>query len=359
MGFTNWLTQGTPNTSNEKAYSTTEVPAYLSDYVQNLLGGAYAAASNEYQPYAPPVPDEIKAQGQDAIDAFNASLTEEDYAPYQRIADFDPAQVKSFEDTMTAANAYKPGMENAKAAAEKSGALSTIGTAKPYLDKASATAPSTISDYMNPYQQNVIDKLGSEAQRQVNEKLMPGLSDTFTRAGQYGSTRHQELANRGVRDISDTLQQNIGTALAKGYDTSMTAAQKDLDRQATLAQVSGTLTGTEEANKNALATTMGNLAAKDQSLGITGAAAEEAVGAERRGLEQQRMDMAYNDFVNQRDDPMKKLTFLNEMVRGLPSTGSTNTKNVTTTGASYSPSPIAALAGSATGLSTLSSLLKP
>ena len=267
-------------------------------------------------------------------------------------------QNSAFETGKTAAKSYTTGLAEAGKTADKSGALSSIGAADPYLKNASVKASTNVSSYLTPYQTNVTDRMLDVAGRQVNEKLLPGLSDTFTRSGQYGSARHQELAERGVRDIASELQSNIGLQLAKGYDTSLAAAQKDLDRQATLAQTAGTLTGTEEANKNALANVQAGLAGKEQSLGLTSAAAEEAIGAQQRDLEQQRLDLAHEDFVEQRDDPMKKATFLNEQVRGLPSTGQAVSKNETNVGGSYSPSPLASIAGAASGASALSTLLK-
>lgn len=359
MSFRNWLTQGKPNTSTEKAYTTTEIPEFMSDYLTKLLGGAYAVASEGYQTYGPPIPDDIMDKGPDAVSDYLSKLPEGELDKYQRIADFDPMQTKSFETGKTAAGAYKDSLKDATATATAAGKLSAPGAAKSYLDTATTAAPNKVGDYLNPYQQNVTDRMGDIAQRQVQEKLLPGLSDTFTRSGQYGSSRHQELAQRGVRDIASELQSNIGTQLAKGYDSSMAAVQKDLDRAATAGQIAGTLTGTEEANKNALAKVQADLAGKEQSLGLTAAAAEEAVGAQQRGLEQQRLDLAYEDFVNQRDDPMKKVTFLNEAVRGLPSTGNAVSKTSTSTGATYSPSPLATIAGAASGASALNTLLKP
>ena len=359
MGFTGFLTQGTPNTSNTKAYTTTEIPEYMSSYLQNLLSGAYAAANEGYTAYGPAIPDDIKAKGPQAEADYLATLPKSETDKYQRIADFDPMQETAFKSGKTAANAYTTDLADAEKTAKTSSGLSAIGAANPYLKTASATAPTNIEDYLNPYKENVTDKMSEIAERQVREKLMPALSDTFTRSGQYGSSRHQELAERGVRDIASELQSNIGAQLAKGYDTSLGAAQKDLDRQATLAQTAGTLTGTEEANKNALANVQAGLAGKAQSLGLTGAAAEEAIGAQQRDLEQQRLDLAHEDFVNQRDDPMKKATFLNEMVRGLPSTGSAVTKNETNVGGSYSASPLAGIAGAASGAAALSTLMKP
>ena len=42
--FTNFLTQGQPLPSSSSTLTTSQVPQYLSDYLYNLMNGAYSAA---------------------------------------------------------------------------------------------------------------------------------------------------------------------------------------------------------------------------------------------------------------------------------------------------------------------------
>ena len=219
MAFLNFLTQGTPLPSTTSSLTTNQVPQYLSDYLYNLMSGAYSAAQQEYQPYGGP-----------------------------RIAGFTDPQQAAFQTSQQAATAYQPQLEAAKQTATQAGGLSTIGAAQPYFSQAGKTLPSTIQDYMNPYQKNVIETMGSEAQRQLQEKILPAIGDQFTRAGQFGSTRQQEIAQRGVRDVASDLEASIGKQLAAGYTTAGTQAQADLQRMASIGQAAGQLTGTEEAN---------------------------------------------------------------------------------------------------------------
>jgi len=329
MAFLNFLTQGTPLPSTTSALTTSQVPQYLSDYLYNLMSGAYSAAQQPYQTYGGP-----------------------------RIAGFTDPQTQAFSQTAQAAGAYQPQLQAAEKTAGTAGALSTIGAAQPYFSAAAQTTPGVIQNYMNPYQQNVIETMGTEAQRQLQEKILPAIGDQFTRAGQFGSSRQQEIAQRGVRDIASDLESNIGKQLAAGYTTAGTQAQADLARQASLGQAAGQLTGTEEANKAALAGVQAGLGQKEQALGITGAAALEATGAQQQAMNQKNLDLAYQDFQQQTAYPEQQLGFLSNIVRGLPSGGSTGSQTSTSLGSTYSASPLASLASAGLSAAALSNLLK-
>jgi hypothetical protein len=328
MAFLNFLTQGAPLPSTTSTLTTSQVPQYLSDYLYNLMSGAYSAAQQPYQPYAGP-----------------------------RIAGFTEPQQAAFQSSQQAATAYQPELQAAQQTATQAGGLSTVGAAQPYFSAASQTLPSTIQQYMNPYQQNVIDRMGTEAQRQLQEKILPAIGDQFTRAGQFGSSRQQEIAQRGVRDVASDLEANIGKQLAAGYTTAGTQAQADLQRMASLGQAAGQLTGTEEANKAALAGVQAGLGQKAQALGLTGAAAQEAVGAQQQALNQRNLDLAYQDFQTQTQYPEQQLGFLSNIVRGLPSGGGTQTGATTSLGQTYSASPLASLASAGLSAAALSNLL--
>ena len=329
MAFLNFLTQGQPLPSSTSSLTTSQVPQYLSDYLYNLMSGAYSAAQQPYQAYEGP-----------------------------RIAGFTEPQQAAFTQTTDAAGAYKPELAAAGETAAGAGALSTIGAAQPYFSAAAQTTPGVIQDYMNPYQKNVIETMGSEAQRQLQEKILPAIGDQFTRAGQFGSSRQQEIAQRGVRDIASDLEANIGKQLAAGYTTAGTQAQADLARQASIGQAAGALTGTEEANKAALAGVQAGLGQKAQALGLTGAAATETVGAQQQAMNQKNLDLAYQDFQNQTAYPEQQLGFLSNIVRGLPSGGGTQAQSSTSMGSTYSASPLASLASAGLSAAALSNLMK-
>jgi len=329
MAFLNFLTQGQPLPSTSSTLTTSQVPQYLSDYLYNLMSGAYSAAQQPYQPYAGP-----------------------------RIADFTPEQQAAFGATNTAAQAYQPELAAAQQTAAQGAGLNTLTAAQPYFAAASQNLPSTIGQYMNPYQQNVIEAMGTQAQRQLQEKILPAIGDQFTRAGQFGSSRQQEIAQRGVRDVASDLEQNIGKQLAQGYTTAGTQAQADLQRQASLGQAAGQLAGTQEQQAANLAGVQAGLGQKAQALGLTGAAAQEAVGAEQQALNQKNLDLAYQDFMTQTQYPEQQLGFLSNIVRGLPSGGGTTSGATSSLGQTYSASPLASLASAGLSAAALGNLLK-
>ena len=327
--FLNFLTQGQPLPTSSSTLSTSQVPQYLSDYLYNLMNGAYSAAQQPYQAYGGP-----------------------------RIAGFTPTQTQAFGMTQDASTAYQPGMNAATQAATAGAGLNTLGAAQPYFNAASQNVPGVISDYMNPYTQNVVNQLGTQASQQLKEKILPQINDEFTRGGQYGSSRQQEIAQRGARDISNTLEQNIGTILAQGYTTAGQQAQTDLSRQASLGQAAGTLTGTQETSDINLANVNAALGQKQQALGLQGAAALEATGSEQQNMNQQNLNLAYQDFLTQTQYPEQQLGFLSNIVRGLPSGGSTTSSATTGTGQSYSASPLASIASAGLSAAALGNLLK-
>lgn len=329
MAFLNFLTQGQPLPSSTSSLTTSQVPQYLSDYLYNLMSGAYSAAQEEYQPYTGP-----------------------------RIAGFSPDQLAAFDVTRQTSGAYKPQLAAAEQSAGAGAGLSPTEAAQPYFNAASANVPGVINQYMNPYQENVTNRMGDIAARQIREKLMPELGDTFTRAGQFGSTRQQELAQRGVRDISEGLASQIGAQLAQGYTTAGQQAQEDLRRQASIGQAAGTLTGTEMQNLANLANVQASLGQKEQALGLQGAGALETIGMTQQGQAQKNLDLAYQDFLRQTQYPKEQIRFLNEAVRGLPSGGGTQTGATTSMGQSYSASPLAQLASAGMSAAALSNLLK-
>lgn len=389
MAFMNFLTQGTPLPSSTSSLTTQQVPQYLSDFIYNTLSGAYQAAQQEYQPYKGPriadftpeqlnamqmvtgqrpssAPKEWQPYGNDVSSSFEGPVPGVTPTPAGTISTMDTAEPGSdYFATGTAsplpsggiATSYMPQLQAAEQTAAKSGALSTLGAAQPYFDKAGKTLPGVISDYMNPYQQQVIDRMGDEAQRQLQEKILPAIGDQFTRAGQFGSSRQQEIAQRGVRDIASDLEANIGKQLAAGYTTAGTQAQNDLTRLASIGKEAGALTGTEEVNKANLANIQAGLGQKAQTLGLTGAAALEGIGAQQQALNQKNLDLAYKDFKEQETYPKEQIGWASNIVRGLPSGGGTTSQATTSVGNTYSASPLASLASAGLSAAAVGNLL--
>jgi hypothetical protein len=137
-------------------------------------------------------------------------------------------------------------------------------------------------------------------------------------------------------------QQNLQSLLQTqqlGAQTGLQAAQSN--QQAALEaqrmaeqsrQFGGTLglQGLQQAGQ--AAATLGQLGATQQQADIARLQAQAAAAGQPRALEQQRLDLAYADFLRQRDYPMEQLNYFSSLLRGMPvQLGSTQT--------SYAPPP--------------------
>jgi len=108
----------------------------------------------------------------------------------------------------------------------------TLGQASQMLTGAGGVAaPEIVGGYMNPYQDYVVDEMGRLTQRNIQENVLPALGAAATGSGQFGSRRQQQVTGNTLRDIQSDLLGRQYQALAGGYDTSIKAAQADLQRQ--------------------------------------------------------------------------------------------------------------------------------
>jgi len=139
----------------------------------------------------------------------------------------------------------------------------------------------TAAQYMNPYLQGVLQPQLEELRRQSQINLQPNLAK-LTQAGGYGGGRQAIMQSEADRNLLQTQNQAIGTGYSNAYDKAMQQFN------------------TEQGQAKTLADLMGQ------------------AGAQQRGIEQEGITADYNEFLAQRDDPLKKVQFLQSMLQGLP-----------------------------------------
>lgn len=146
-----------------------------------------------------------------------------------------------------------------------------------------ATSPTTgiAQQYMNPYLQSVLQPQLEELRRQSQINAQPGLAK-MTQAGGYGGGRQAIMESENNRNLLQAQNQAIGTGYSNAYDKAMQQFNTEQGQAKTLADLMGT------------------------------------AGAQQRGIEQEGITADYNEFLAQRDDPMKKVQFLQSMLQGLP-----------------------------------------
>jgi hypothetical protein len=140
----------------------------------------------------------------------------------------------------------------------------------------------------------------------------------------------EELGIRGTRDIMEGLNEQNLAALSGAYGQAGELFGADRTRDIQAGEIRG---GLEEAGgrlgvQQGLgmlqgAETAGQLGEASSKLGYADAAALESVGRSRRDMGQRSLDTAYGDFREQRELPMDRVKFMSDIVRGLPTSTST------------------------------------
>lgn len=268
--------------------SATQLPEWYNEYTKNMLGRAQAVADLPYATYGGP-----------------------------RIAGFTPTEQTGFEATREAAGAYKPLLGGAELALGKAATTSGMGAAQPYLAGASTTFPQAVGQYMNPYTQNVVNRISDLGVRQLQEKFLPAIGEEFTRAGQFGGSRMGEFGARALRDVQEAVLGEQAKALESGYKTAADIYGADVSRMADLARISGGLGAQDVQSLMGLAGKYGELGTTAQQLGLTGAKAIGGTGAAEREMQQANLNLAYEDFLRQQGYPAEQAKFLSGMLQGV------------------------------------------
>jgi hypothetical protein len=164
------------------------------------------------------------------------------------------------------------------------GASDALGVqmAQPYLGAAGQSAAQTVGQYMNPYTENVVNRIGELGTRALREQVLPGIEGEMIRAGQFGGTRQAELTGRAIRDATEGISAQQSQALERGFAQSLGAAQQEQTRQ-------------------------GALASQAQQLGLTGLGALQQAGGMQQAQTQRNLDLAASDFERQFAYPQEQV----------------------------------------------------
>jgi hypothetical protein len=232
--------------ATQTTQTQTILPAWYTQYAQDLLGRASAATSQPYQRYEA-----------------------------ARIAGFQPEQEQAFDLFQQGMGSYQPYVNAATEAVNR-------GTG-------SFTDPGVAGRYMNPYIQSVISGIGSTAARNLSENILPQINRTFVGGGTFGGSRSAEFTQRAIRDTQ-------AQALSKQMEAMADAYKSGADLYGT--EASRALTGAQQYSQ------LGETAQNQRLRELTGL---ESIGAKRQELGQKSADLAYEDFQRQRDFPLTQV----------------------------------------------------
>ncbi len=263
------------------------------------------------------------------------NLGAEPYQPFtggpfngEKLAPFSNLQNQSFD---LAQRYAQPAPQYGQAQGAIQGALGrNVGTEiAPYLQSAT-TAPGAaeIGQFFNPYQQQVVENIGRYGSRNLTENILPNIQNRFISSGQYGSTGHQNLTNRAIRDTQEGISQAQASALHGGYNTALQSALGQQERQLQAGQLAGTTAGRDAERQILGGEALQNLAGAEQTHGLRGVGVLSQLGGQQQQQVQNAHNIAVQDFMAEKRHPYQQLQFEHEIARGLPVTSQIYSQNI-------------------------------
>lgn len=367
---------GSAPSKTSQTVTQSNVPEYAKPYFTDILNRSKALSSQPYVPF-----------GGERI----AGLTPEQQGLQQQTLGMQaPGQFGAATDMAQAA-----GQASMNAGQYTPGQFTSQQVAAPNLNYYQLSDPDSFGQaqadqYMSPYMQSVLDVQKRKAIQDAQQsQLMTNLG--AARQGTYGGAR-QLLAGT---QREDALGRQLGDIQATGLQSAYENAQQQFERDRTAR------TGTQRANLEAAlgvqqlgaegdlrsqlanqqygleaqklgeqsrqfgtesglrgyaqalqgAQTLGQLGEGQQAADLRLLQAQQAAAGQTQNLEQRGLDLAYADFLRQRDYPMEQLGYYSNLLRGLPiQMGSTAT--------TYAPPPsmLGQLAGAGLGAAGISKL---
>lgn len=149
--------------------------------------------------------------------------------------------------------------------------------------------PQRRQDYMNPYMQDVVDKIREEGLRTFKEGILPSLEAQFIRRGAHGGSRHAQLAQRAARDIQGEILARQTQARHTGYGQA------------------ANLFGNDQLRKLQHGQDIRNIATQQQGSNLADITSLMDMGRYRQSHEQHGKDNEYFNFMRKRNEPLELL----------------------------------------------------
>ena len=256
------------------------------------------------------------------------AISREDYIPYggQRIAGFDPAQAAAHQQMLAL---QSPGGATSDFALARhnlgqvgqyglQAAGGGINRANQYLAAPSEQfGAAQAEQYMNPYQQAVTDV----ALRNAREGALQRANRAALRSagrGSAGGARQAVAQAMADRDEGRLLSDIQTKGSERGYLSAQQQFERDRAAQYRQAQLGSQfgMQGLQAAGQAARG--FAALGPAEQEMEMQRISAQERVGGIRQAQEQRGMDLAYQDFLRQRDYPKEQMGWYSGILRGLP-----------------------------------------
>jgi len=294
-----------PAAPTQTTVQNTNIPDYLQPYAETMLGATQQQLFNT----------------QTNADTGQVDITGvKPYVPYSSnpadyVAGFSPMQQAAQQG---AANLQVPGQYGAATQAAGMGTMGSFGLAGQEAQTGqnlaqASTNPGIVGAYMNPYIQNAL----APSQQLLNQQYgMQGAQEqgAATSAGAFGGSR--EALMSGLNQQNRMLAQNqlVGNAYQNAYGSAQNqmntvSAQGLAGQQAAMQGLGQGISGA-----NTLAGIGGQQLGAQQNVIAT----QSQAGQQQQTQQQNILNQAIQNYATAQQYPEQQLSFMNSMLRGLP-----------------------------------------
>ena len=233
--------------------------------------------------------------------------------PQQRVADLDPLQQQAFALAPQMFGAYAPFIRGAGGQAG-AGAAALAGGLGMLADPTRS-----ISMFMNPYEQQVIDQTMADIAR-AGDIQKQGIGAKAVRAGAFGGSRQAIAESELGRNVLDRQARAAAQLRQGGFRDALTASQKAAQLMGGLGQAYGQLAGTTA-----------DIGRVGSELGRADLGMLSQLGEVGRRYQQQVIEADRQNQLQQVQEPFTRLQLGQQLLKGMPSTNLSSTFKSTAT----------------------------
>jgi len=203
-------------------------------------------------------------------------------------ADATPLQQAAFTGVANQVGTYAPALEASAKALGSAYNTDITGAVNPYLTSGTSSSADLVTNYMNPYTTNVVDKIRLANQQNIQQNLSPGITGGAVGSGQFGSQRGANALALGISnaDIGALAQQ--AAALQSGYSDALKASQAQRANQMQAAQMAGNAYTQQAQNYRDIGTQAMNFAQQKQTQSLADVNALATLGAQQQQIAQNK-----------------------------------------------------------------------
>ena len=259
-----------------KGSTAQTAPQYLTDYLSSLAGAGQGALGTTVDGKTTPF------GGKDLIAELPQNLQD------------------LYKNAGTTLNRYQSPMDESLTALQ---------------DAAKGVSSSDISQFYNPYEQDVVDEMGRQSALNVQQSMLPALRAAFAGQGGFGSQRYAGAMGQAMGNVQSDLFGNQAKLRSEGYKTALDAALRDRGYDIQAGQA------------------LGGLGQQEAQAATTGLKTLGDIGTQELGYDQSLIEA-----------PMTRAQNVAQIMRGYTYPLSTAETKETLPGA-FAPSPLQQIAG--------------